>query len=371
MKTSSDRILTTHTGSLPRPSSLTDRRDPEAVRAAVGETVERQAAAGVDIVGDGEMSKPGYSTYVTERLSGFGGPPAPVPRWGHEQFPEFARKMWGSGKGVTDVNPSCDGPVSYLGQSAVAADIANLRAAAAGAPRAAGVFMTAASPGVIDMFMRNQYYPGTEEYIFALAEAMKPEYDAIHRAGLTLQLDCPDLACAWTFGERRTVAEFRREVEMRLAALDHATRDIPAEAMRLHLCWGNFAGPHVNDIPLADIIDLVLRARPAVVSFEGANPRHEHEWQVFEDVRLPGGKVLMPGVIDSTTNYVEHPELVAQRIGRYADLVGWQNVIAGTDCGFATFVTHVVVEPEITWAKLATLAEGARLASGRHWARAR
>jgi 5-methyltetrahydropteroyltriglutamate--homocysteine methyltransferase len=369
MLTSSDRILTTHTGSLPRPASLTDRHDPEAVRAAVRETVERQAAAGVDVIGDGEMSKPSYSTYVTERLSGFGGPPMTVPRWGYERFPEFARKMWGTGKGVTDVNPSCDGPVSSLGLGPVETDIANLRAATPAATQAAGLFMTAASPGVIDMFMKNTYYPSTEEYVFALAEAMKPEYDAIYQAGLILQLDCPDLACAWTHGERRTVAEFRKEVAMRLEALDHATRDIPAEAMRLHLCWGNFAGPHTNDIPLADIIDLVLRARPKVVSFEGANPRHEHEWQVFEDVRLPDGKVLMPGVIDSTTNYVEHPELVAQRIGRYADLVGWENVIAGTDCGFATFVTHVVVEPEITWAKLATLAEGARLANERHRAR--
>jgi 5-methyltetrahydropteroyltriglutamate--homocysteine methyltransferase len=366
---SADRILTTHTGSLPRPSSLTDRHDPQAVRAAVAETVERQAAAGVDVIGDGEMSKPGYSTYVTERLSGFGGPPVRVPRWGYEQFPEFARKMWGTGKGVTDVNPSCDGPVAYLDLGPVEADIANLRAAADGAPGAAGVFMTAASPGVIDMFMKNTYYPSTEEYVFALADAMKPEYDAIYRAGLTLQLDCPDLACAWTHGEPRTVASFRAEVGMRLAAIDHATRDIAAAAMRLHLCWGNFAGPHTNDIPLADIIDLVLQARPRVVSFEGANPRHEHEWQVFEDVRLPDGKVLMPGVIDSTTNYVEHPELVAQRIARYADLVGWENVIAGTDCGFATFVTHVVVEPEVTWAKLATLAEGARRASERRWKR--
>jgi 5-methyltetrahydropteroyltriglutamate--homocysteine methyltransferase len=365
MKTSADRILTTHTGSLPRPSSLTDRHDQEAVRAAVRETVDRQVAAGVDVVGDGEMSKPSYSTYVTERLSGFGGAPVPVPRWGYEQFPEFVQKMWGSGRGVTDVNPSCDGPVSYLDQSMVEADIANLRAATAGTPEVTRVFMTAASPGVIDMFMKNRYYPSTEEYIGALAEAMKPEYDAIYRAGLILQLDCPDLACAWTHGQPRTVAEFRKEVAMRLAALDYATRDIPAEAMRLHLCWGNFAGPHHNDIPLADIIDLVLQARPAVVSFEGANPRHEHEWRVFEDVRLPDGKAIMPGVIDSTTNYVEHPELVAQRIGRYAGLVGRENVIAGTDCGFATFVTHVVVEPEITWAKLATLAEGARLASER------
>jgi 5-methyltetrahydropteroyltriglutamate--homocysteine methyltransferase len=365
METNSDRILTTHTGSLPRPASLTDRHDPAAVRAAVRDTVAKQAAAGIDVSNDGEMSKPGYSTYVTERLSGFGGAPIPVRRWGYEQFPEYARKQWGKGS-VTDGNPSCDGPVSYLDLSAVEADIANLRAALASAPPPAGAFLTAASPGVIEMFHKNRYYPDTEEYIGALAEAMKPEYDAIHQAGFILQLDCPDLACDWAHGEQRTVAEFRRTVGMRLAALDHATRDIPAEAMRLHLCWGNYEGPHHNDIPLADIIDLVLRARPATVSFEGANPRHEHEWQVFEEVKLPDGKVLMPGVIDSTTNYIEHPELVAQRIGRYAGLVGWDNVIAGSDCGFATFASYLTVEPEITWAKLAALAEGARLASERH-----
>jgi 5-methyltetrahydropteroyltriglutamate--homocysteine methyltransferase len=365
MTTSSDRILTTHTGSLPRPSSLTSRHDPAAVRAAVRETVDQQLAAGIDVVGDGEMSKPGYSTYVTMRLSGFGGEPVPVRHWGYERFPEFARKHWDTGTSVTDVNPSCDGPVSYQGQAMVQADIANLRAATDGAPGAAGVFMTAASPGVIEMFMKNQYYRDNEAYIAALADAMKPEYDAIHRAGLILQLDCPDLACDWAQGEQRTLAEFRRTLAMRLEALDHATRDIPAAAMRLHLCWGNFEGPHHTDIPLADIIDLVLRARPAVVSFEGANPRHEHEWQVFEDVRLPDGKKLMPGVIDSTTNYVEHPELVAQRLARYVSLVGRENVIAGTDCGFATFASYLTVEPEITWAKLESLAAGARLASER------
>src|ERR1700761_4166039 len=368
MATSSHRILTTHTGSLPRPASLTSRLDPVAVRAAVQDTVARQAAAGIDVIGDGEMSKPGYSTYVTERLAGFGGAPIPVRRWGYEQFPEYARKRWGAGPSVTDVNPSCDGPVSYLDLAAVEADIANLRASLPEAPQAAGAFLTAASPGVIEMFHKNTYYRSTEEYIGALAAAMKPEYDAIYQSGLILQLDCPDLACDWGFGERRPLAEFRRTVAMRLAALDHATRDIPAEAMRLHLCWGNYEGPHHNDIPLADIIDLVLRARPAVVSFEGANPRHEHEWQLFETVRLPDGKKLMPGVIDSTTNYIEHPELVAQRIGRYADLVGWDNVIAGTDCGFATFASFITVEPEITWAKLAALSEGARLASERHQA---
>jgi 5-methyltetrahydropteroyltriglutamate--homocysteine methyltransferase len=370
MKTSSDRILTTHTGSLPRPASLTDRHDQRAVQAAVRETVDRQLAAGVDVINDGEMSKPSYSTYVTERLSGFGGEPVAVGRWGYEEFPEYARKQWGEGSSpvrrVTASNPSCDGPVSYQDLSLVAADIANLQAAAT-ASGATDVFMSAASPGVIEMFMPNRYYPSTEDYILALAEAMKPEYDAIHQAGLVLQLDCPDLACDWARGERRTLADFRKTVGQRLAALDYATRDIPGEAMRLHLCWGNYEGPHHTDIPLADIIDLVLQARPMALSFEGANPRHEHEWQVFEDVKLPDGKILVPGVLDSTTNYIEHPELVAQRIGRYAGLVGRENVMAGTDCGFATFASFITVEPEITWAKLAAMAEGARLASAQLW----
>jgi 5-methyltetrahydropteroyltriglutamate--homocysteine methyltransferase len=375
MKISSDRILTTHTGSLPRPASLTDRHDQQAVRAAVRETVGRQLAVGVDVINDGEASKASYSTYVTERLSGFGGEPVTVRRWGYEDFPEYARKQWGDAaspvRSVTAGNPSCDGPVSYVDTSLVAADIANLQAAAASAPGAAELFLSAASPGVIEMFMPNRYYPSTGDYLFALAEAMKVEYDAIYAAGLVLQLDCPDLACDWARGERRTLAEFRRTVAQRLEALDYATRDIPGEAMRLHLCWGNYEGPHHTDIPLADIIDLVLQARPMAVSFEGANPRHEHEWQIFEEVKLPDGKILVPGVLDSTTNYIEHPELVAQRIGRYAGLVGRENVMAGTDCGFATFASFITVEPEITWAKIAAMAEGARLASARLWAAAR
>ena len=375
MKTSSDRILTTHTGSLPRPASLTDRHDQQAVQAAVADTVGRQLAAGVDVINDGEASKPSYSTYVTERLSGFGGEPVAVPRWGYEAFPEYARKQWGDAtspvRSVTAGNPSCDGPVAYAGTSLVAADIANLQAAAASAPGAAELFLSAASPGVIEMFMPNRYYPTTGDYLFALAEAMKAEYDAIYAAGLVLQLDCPDLACDWARGEQRTLGEFRRTVAQRLEALEYATRDIPGEAMRLHLCWGNYEGPHHTDIPLADIIDLVLQARPTAVSFEGANPRHEHEWQIFEEVKLPDGKILVPGVLDSTTNYIEHPELVSQRICRYAGVVGRQNVMAGTDCGFATFASFITVEPEITWAKLAAMAEGARLASARLWPAAR
>ncbi len=364
MKTSSTRILTTHTGSLPRPAGL-DRHDADSLRAAVAETVRRQLDAGVDVVNDGEVSKPSYSTYVTERLSGFGGEPSPLQMRGFEAFPEFAERMWGDpDMGAVMVNPSCDGPVAYIDRSMLETDVANLRAAAGDAP---DVFMSAASPGVIEMFMPNRHYPSTEEYVAALADAMKEEYDTIHRSGLVLQLDCPDLACAWSLGPERSSEEFRKVVAQRLEALDHATRDIPPDRMRMHLCWGNYEGPHHTDVALADIVDLVLAARPAAVSFEAANPRHEHEWKLFEDVKLPDGKILIPGVLDSTTNYIEHPELVAQRLGRYAGVVGKENVIAGSDCGFATFAALVPVDPKITWAKLAAMAEGARLASEALW----
>ena len=365
METSTDRILTTHTGSLPRPADLTDRHDERAVRAAVQETVRRQLDAGVDIVNDGEVSKPSYAGYVTERLTGFTGDPIPFMMRDFEAFPEFAQKMWGDPSVASILaNPSCNGPVAYADLSMVQADIANLRAASDGAT---DVFMSAASPGVIEMFMANTYYPTTEEYLFALADAMKTEYDAIGQAGFVLQLDCPDLACEWSIGPEVSKQEFRRVVAMRLAAIDHATRDIPPDRLRMHLCWGNYEGPHATDVPLGDIIDLVLAARPTAVSFEAANPRHEHEWQLFEQVKLPEGKVLVPGVLDSTTNYIEHPELVAQRIMRYADVVGRSNVIAGSDCGFATFAAFVPVDPAITWAKLGAMAEGARLASQRLW----
>jgi 5-methyltetrahydropteroyltriglutamate--homocysteine methyltransferase len=365
MKTSTDRILTTHTGSLPRPELLTDRHDESLLRAAVAETVRRQLAAGVDVINDGEASKPSYATYVQERLSGFGGEPVPLQQRDFEAFPEFAaRRARQQGRSQVAANPACIGPVAYLDTAPVAADIANLGAGADGATE---VFMSAASPGVIEMFMPNRYYPGTEDYLHALADAMKTEYDAISQAGLILQLDCPDLAAGWAIGPALTVEAFRRKVSQRLEALEYATRDIPADRLRLHLCWGNYEGPHVTDIPLAEIIDLVLAARPAALSFEGANPRHEHEWTLFEDTRLPAGKIIIPGVLDSTTNYVEHPELIAQRITRYAGLVGRENVMAGSDCGFATFSASVKVDPKITWAKLAAMSEGARLASGRLW----
>ena len=377
MQTSSERILTTHTGSLPRPASLTDRFDGAEVLAAVEETVRRQRAAGIDIVNDGEVSKPSYATYVTERLTGFEGEPA-ARKWSGravEDFPEYYERLRAQhGEGVA--TPPCTGPVAYTGRASLEADIANLKAATGFAAGAAAsgddVFMSAASPGIIALYMPdNQHYASTEEYIFALADAMKEEYDAIVAAGLILQLDCPDLPAADGSldddAQAADLAEFRKQVALRLAAVDHATRDIPPDRMRMHLCWGNGEGPHHTDVPLARFIDLVLAARPGAVSFEGANPRHEHEWALFEDVKLPEGKVIIPGVLDSTTNFIEHPELVAQRLVRYADVVGKASVIAGTDCGFATIAGLHTVDPRITWAKLTAMSEGARLASARLW----
>jgi 5-methyltetrahydropteroyltriglutamate--homocysteine methyltransferase len=376
MKTSAERILTTHTGSLPRPTSLTDLHDGEQVRTAVVETVRRQREAGIDILNDGEVSKPSYATYVTERMTGFGGELVTRDWRGsrfYRDFPEYYDRMFAqSGPGVA--TPPCTGPVSYTGRAKAEADIANLKAAAAANPaNAAGgateLFMSAASPGIIAGYMwDNRYYASTEEYIFALADAMKEEYDTIAQAGIVLQIDCPDLTgAAGDDGDDTEV--LRKQIAMRLEALDHATRDIPPGQMRLHLCWGNGEGPHNTDVPLDRFIDLVLAARPAALSFEGANPRHEHEWTVWEDVRLPEGKVIIPGVLDSTTNFIEHPELVAQRLIRYAGLVGRSSVIAGTDCGFATIADSTIVDPRIAWAKLAAMAEGARLASDRLWRR--
>jgi 5-methyltetrahydropteroyltriglutamate--homocysteine methyltransferase len=371
MRRSTERILTTHTGSLPRPAGLSltgPERDARQLADAVRSVVGSQVDAGVDVVNDGEASKPSYSTYVTERLTGFGGEGQPLRPKDFEDFPAWGERMWGERSRARRLtNPACVGPVAYRDTTLVEADIANLKEATAG-QEVADVFMSAASPGVIAVFHSNQYYDSDDEYIAALADAMKTEYDAIHAAGLVLQLDCPDLAMGWNIsGIGGTRAGFLAAVAARVAAVNHATRDIPPEAMRLHLCWGNYEGPHTSDIPLREIIGEVLKARPAAISFEGANPRHEHEWTVFEDVKLPDGTAIIPGVIDSTTNYVEHPELVAQRIGRYARLAGRENVLAGTDCGFATFATSTTVDPQVAWAKLAAMAEGARLASQALW----
>jgi 5-methyltetrahydropteroyltriglutamate--homocysteine methyltransferase len=380
MHRSMERILTTHTGSLPRPPALLDaltalergeRPDPERfaaqVREAVMDVVAAQVDAGVDIVNDGEAGKVSYSTYVTERLSGFGGKGRMGVMQDAEEYPEWARAAGFDDLDAVLTTPACVGDVAYVDRGPLEADLANLRAAAdASSPH--GVFMTAASPGVIALFLENQHYATREEYLQALAAAMKEEYDAIHRAGFVLQLDCPDLA-AGRHVQFKDVSEeeWRRAAMQNVEALNEATRDIPPEAMRIHLCWGNYEGPHDHDVPLGEILDVVLAARPAVISFEAANPRHEHEWQVFEDVALPEGRILMPGVVDSTTNYVEHPELIAQRLLNFARLVGRENVIAGSDCGFATFAGLVPVDPKVVFAKLRAMAQGAELASGELW----
>jgi 5-methyltetrahydropteroyltriglutamate--homocysteine methyltransferase len=386
MRRSRDRILTTHTGSLPRPADLdqliADRETgadvdqaafDKRVEQAVADIVASQLASGVSVISDGEMGKPGYSTYVKDRLNGFGGTGRPLAIAEMIEYPEVFEAMRGGNTSRRVMNqPGCDGPVSLRDPGAVHKDIANLKDAVRDA-EPADVFMSAASPGVIAAFLANEYYPSDEEYIFALADAMKPEYDAIAAAGIVLQLDCPDLAMtrAMLGNDALTDEEFRDQIRMHVRALNHAVRDIPPEQMRMHLCWGNGAWPHVTDIPLAAIIDVVLEARPTGLVFEAANPRHGHEWKVWKDIRLPEGRVLVPGVIDSTTNFVEHPELVAQRIVRFAEIVGRENVIAGTDCGFGTFAGYYAVKPRVTWLKLAAMAEGAEIASNYLWKRGR
>jgi 5-methyltetrahydropteroyltriglutamate--homocysteine methyltransferase len=279
-----------------------------------------------------------------------------------KDFPEWAARRAASGApGMA--RPACNGPIAWKDFDAVKRDIANLKAAAEGSG-AQEVFMTSASPGVIAIFLTNDYYPDQEAYLKAIADVMKDEYRAIIDAGFTLQLDCPDLAMSRhnRFSER-SLADFRDIVELHVSVLNDAIKDLPAESIRLHLCWGNYEGPHHLDVPLRDIIDIVLKANANAISFEGANPRHEAEWRVWRDVKLPPGKFLIPGVVDSTTNFVEHPEVVADRIERYASVVGKENVVAGTDCGFGTFANSATVDPRITWAKLKALSDGAALAT--------
>jgi len=380
MKRSTDRILTTHTGSLPRPSDLlplisaADKGDLSViarmqtrVRSAVAEVVRKQIDAGVDIVNDGEASKPSYSTYVKDRLSGFHGEADVMAIADLTDYPEFGERF--AREGVLDAlkRPACTEPIAYQNRGAVDRDIADLKAAVAGCSPAE-TFLSAASPGVISIFLGNHYYKTHEAYLGALADAMKTEYDAIHKAGLLLQVDCPDFAMGRHIQfPDATVAEFRKQLEMHVEALNHALADIPEDRVRIHLCWGNYEGPHHRDIPIRDIIDIIFKARAAGISYEGANPRHEHEWAVFKEIKLPAGKVLIPGVIDSTNNYIEHPELIAQRICNLAGVVGRENVIAGSDCGFATAAAYTPVDPKITWAKLKAMSDGAKIASQKLW----
>jgi 5-methyltetrahydropteroyltriglutamate--homocysteine methyltransferase len=380
MKQSTERILTTHTGSLPRPDDLVTQlyakeqgKDYDLttfavrVRTATAELVRQQLACGVDIVNDGEAGKVGYSTYVKDRLTGFDGTASPLAIADLAEFPAYSERLFRGTPIETMLRPACTGPITLKDRTAVQQDIENLKAALReGAPEEA--FLSAASPGVISLFLKNEYYPNHETYLAALADVMKEEYNAIHQAGFLLQVDCPDLAMGRhiQFADA-SLEEFRQKAELHVEALNHALAGIPPDRIRLHLCWGNYEGPHHRDVPLHDIIDIVVKARPAGISFEAANPRHAHEWRVFQEFTLPAGKVLIPGVLDSTTNYIEHPELVAERLCRFADVVGRENVIAGTDCGFATFAGFNTVDPQITWAKFRAMAEGARLASQRLW----
>lgn len=379
MKRSARHILTTHTGSLPRPPDLVDmvlRKEEKQpvdqdllaarVRSAVAEVVRRQAEVGITVVNDGEQGKPGYAIYMKDRLTGFEGEntAAAVPGEAKD-FPEFTARRAGRGG---PRRPACTGPIAWKNPDAVRQDIENLKAAVNGID-AEEVFMTAASPGVVPHFMQDQHYGSEEKYLYALADALKEEYDAIHQAGFLLQLDCPDLCMSRhnRFPDL-SAREFKKIAELHVDALNHALRDIPSDRVRLHMCWGNYEGPHHLDIPLAEIIDVALKAKVGALSFEGANPRHEHEWALFRNFHLPDGLAIIPGVIDSTTNFVEHPELVAQRIVRYAEAVGRENVIAGTDCGFGTFVrAEPAIDPRIAWAKLRSLAEGAAIASEQLW----
>ena len=381
MKRSTSRILTTHTGSLPRSLELQEllrEREEQrsfdgnlfhaGVRNAVSEVVSRQQNIGLDVVNDGEQGRSQYATYVKERLNGFEGERLvrSRPRLDDADFPDYAATQTTmSSRNMPQ--PACTGPISWKDWPAVERDIETLRTVATDAP-VEEVFMTAASPGVIANFLPNEHYPTEEAYLYALAEVMKDEYNAIAASGLILQIDCPDLAMTRVSQfSHLSEEEFKKIVELHVEVINYALKDVEPERTRMHLCWGNTEGPHHHDIPLKEIVQLVLQARPLGLSFEGANPRHGHEWKVWEDIKLPEGKLLIPGVLDTTTNFIEHPELIAQRILNYARCVGRENVMAGSDCGFGTSAWGRKVETNIAWAKLASMVEGARLASQELW----
>ncbi len=376
MQPNSERILTTHVGSLPRRPDLLElllkrERNEEVAAAqfdacladAVKEVVAKQVVTGIDLVSDGEAGKIAYSLYVKDRLTGFGGQAGPRPHLDLKEFPEFAARA----KKFPILSPNCIGPIAWKNRAPLEADLRNFRAAV-NAAQPTGSFITSASPGLVAYFMPNRYFPTHEGYLEAIAAVLREEYDAIIAAGFDLQLDCPDLAMSRHIGYSMDPDDvFRRKCEAAVEILNAVTAHIPPERMRMHLCWGNYAGPHHFDLPLERVLPLALKALPSAISFEGANPRHEHEWEVFSSLRLPENKLIIPGVIDSTTNFIEHPRLVAQRIERYAGVVGRERVIAGVDCGFATIATYEGVDPAIAWAKLGALAEGAALASRNLW----
>ena len=375
-----DRILTTHVGSLPRSEAVTkmvfaeekgERMDPADRHAllskAVDTVVAQQCDAGVDVVSDGEMSKISYATYIKDRITGFEGDSPRSPPSDLEEYPGFLQRQATSGGTPTYRRPQCVGEIRVKDSAPLEEDLANFRAAVdRHSPKEA--FMNSASPGVIALFQPNKHYAGHEAYLYALAEAMQPEYEAIVEAGFLLQLDSPDLGLGrHMMFKGQPDTEYRRQAELHVEALNHALQNVPADRVRLHVCWGNYEGPHHHDAPMEMVLPIALKAKPQALLFESANPRHAHEWQAFASARLPEDKILVPGVIDSTTNFIEHPQLVAERICRFADIVGRERVIAGTDCGFSTFAGFGAVDPDITYAKLATMAEGAAIASKRLW----
>ena len=380
MKTSTERILTTHVGSLPRPQDVTDllfaqdRGEPydaahfdAVMRRGVSEAIRLQQEAGIDILSDGETSKISYATYIRHRLTGFeGDSPRPTPQ-DIDELPDYRDKLVKEGASARYLRPVCKGPIKVKNREPLQHDIARMKDAMAKANAAEG-FMNAVSPGTIAVFQPNEYYPSHAAYMEALAGAMREEYETIVQSGLLLQVDCPDLAMGRHSRFRNlTDEEFLRTAEIQVDALNHALANVPADRTRLHICWGNYEGPHTHDIPLAKVLPILFKAKPAALLIEGANPRHEHEWEIWAATKLPDGKILVPGVLDSSCNFVEHPELVAQRIVRYAGNVGRERVIAGTDCGFGTFAGFGPVHPSVCWLKLRSLAEGAALASKKLW----
>jgi 5-methyltetrahydropteroyltriglutamate--homocysteine methyltransferase len=384
VKRSTERILTTHAGSLPRPADLLELVQARAggrpydagaytkrVRDAVSDVVRAQVAHGLDVIGDGEMSKPSFITYVTERLGGFEATaePGTLPWAGSKEvtaFPEFYASSLRRSPNAAARRFACTGPVTYRGHAQVQADIDNLRAALGGAA-CEEAFITAIAPSNVEGRQPNLHYKTDADYLFAIADAMHEEYKAIVDAGFLLQIDDPRLVTYYILSPDSTVAECRRWAQVRVEALNHALRGIPRERVRFHTCYSINMGPRVHDMQLADIVDVLLAVRAGAYSFEAANPRHEHEWRVWKDVKLPDGAVLVPGVVTQSTVLVEHPELVAERIVRFAGVVGRENVIAGADCGFASFAASEEIHPTIVWAKLAALTEGARLASAQLW----
>jgi 5-methyltetrahydropteroyltriglutamate--homocysteine methyltransferase len=380
MKLSTDRILTTHVGSLPRTQEVVDflmakeQGQPYvsaefdgAMARAVDDIVRRQVAIGLDAVSDGETSKIGYATYIKDRLTGFDGDhPRQIAR-DLQAFPEFRARMAVFAGKQSFKRPACVGPIAVAERQSLQNDLRNLRAAVK-AHAANDAFMNAASPGVVSAFQPNMYYPTHEAYVEAIAGAMREEYEAIVAAGFVLQVDCPDLAMARHTGfQDLTEAQFLARAEHQVEALNDALRNVPSMSLRMHLCWGNYEGPHTHDIPLEKVLPIVLKVKPAAILFEAANPRHAHEWTVWREAQIPEDKILVPGLLTSTSNYVEHPELIEQRLCLFAGLVGRERVMAGTDCGFGTFAGIGKMDAQISWLKLRALVEGAERASRRLW----